>query len=70
MKFFARLTDGSRKIVSRVVLKQVKVFGLVRPKSIMSSTKAPLHQISEITRVVLQDGKQHNLHPSTTWRSY
>ncbi|RXH79253.1 hypothetical protein DVH24_040400 [Malus domestica] len=66
MKLFARLIDGSQKIVSRVVLKQVKVFGLERPKSTLSSMNAPLHRIPITTRVVLQDGKQHNLHPNTT----
>ncbi|KAB2623272.1 hypothetical protein D8674_025500 [Pyrus ussuriensis x Pyrus communis] len=63
MKLFAGLINGSWKIVSRVVLKQLKVFGLIRPKSTMSSTKAPLHQIPETTRVVIQDGKKF-LQPS------
>ncbi|KAB2595904.1 hypothetical protein D8674_031354 [Pyrus ussuriensis x Pyrus communis] len=57
MKLFARLIYGSRKIVSRVFLKQVKAFGLVRLKSTMSTTKAPLHRTLKTTNVVLHDGK-------------
>ncbi|CAN6559378.1 unnamed protein product [Malus baccata var. baccata] len=67
MKLFAGLIDGSRKIVSRVVLKQVKVFGLVHQAEelYMEDMKKPFthHDCWEICKgwVLFQHPPQERL---------